>query len=342
MGKNFPQVTNLKEKPLLFEKTIQLIEESFKYQAPHSFKNDFAPLIDGKNHENCFILIDENENVLAHIGVKEKFITLFETKFSFTMLGGIAVDEKHRGLGHFHTLMSDVLAEKRSDTALFLLWSDQEKLYSKFGFFLCGDQFEFPHLSNAKKDFVQTKLSSLNDGEKKELYEIYETSFQKNYVSFDRSIDDWKTIERISGADLFIKKDNNQITDYFFMNKGQDLNGVVYEYGSLTSWEDVITSAQAYGKVWSALPVQETENHQYQYTLCPSDKKQLIQFIYAYTQGMIKIRDINHIKNEVYFDFNEETLSLELQDFFRGIFGPGAFEELENWKPIYISGLDSI
>jgi hypothetical protein len=29
--------------------------------------------------------------------------------------------------------------------------------------------------------------------------------------------------------------------------------------------EEIIKSAQAYGKVWSGLPVQETENHQYQY-----------------------------------------------------------------------------
>src|SRR5690348_1673561 len=110
MGNIFP----LKEKPSCFEATIKLIEKSFDYKSPHSFKTDFAPLIDQSNHQNCFIYIDENEHVLAHIGVKERIITLGKKKFTVCLLGGIAVDEKRRGEGIFQTLLQDVLAEKRS------------------------------------------------------------------------------------------------------------------------------------------------------------------------------------------------------------------------------------
>ena len=148
MGNIFP----LSEKPSCYEKAVKLIEKSFEYKKPFSFETDFAPLIDKSNHKNCFIYIDENENVLAHIGVKEREITLQGKTFSVCLLGGIAVDEKRRGEGLFQTLLQDVLAEKRSDTTFFLLWSNLEKLYNKFGFHLAGTQIELP--SN-KEEFEQ-------------------------------------------------------------------------------------------------------------------------------------------------------------------------------------------
>jgi hypothetical protein len=55
------------------------------------------------------------------------------------------------------------------------------------------------------------------------------------------------------------------------------------------------------------------------------------------------IRDINPLKQEVYFDFGDELLGLELEEFLRGVLGPGVFEELgAELKPLYISGLASI
>ena len=88
MGKIF----RLSEKPSCFAATLKLIERSFGYKDPHSFEIDFAPLIDKSNFENCFILLDESEKVIAHIGAKDRTITLGNEKFIFTMLGGIAVD----------------------------------------------------------------------------------------------------------------------------------------------------------------------------------------------------------------------------------------------------------
>ena len=254
MGKNFPQIMTLKDKPSCFEKTVQLIEKSFHYQPPNHFQTDFAPLIDESNHNNCFILIDENENVLAHIGAKEKFVELNGNKHSICLLGGIAVDEKNRGEGHFQSLMQEVLAEKRSDTATFLLWSDLEQLYRKFGFYLCGNQFEVDQAESIA-GFSVTKYHSLTAAEKKNIQELYQSSFAQTYLSLERSDNDWNMIQKINSADLFIKKQADKITDYFFMNKGQDLPGVIYEYGSTRQLDHLIREAHHYGKVWMGLPL---------------------------------------------------------------------------------------
>jgi predicted N-acetyltransferase YhbS len=336
MGKIFP----LSEKNSCYEATIRLIEKSFQYKKPNSFEIDFAPLIDKSNHQNCFILIDENENVLAHIGVKERFLTLGNKKYSITLLGGIAVDEARRGEGIFQTLFQDVLAEKRSDTTLFLLWSDLEKLYNKFGFHLCGTQFEISK-TKVKSSFTKTTFSSLSNDEKKEIKTLFTNSFAKTYLTPERTQADWDLIQKVTSADLFIRKNGNAISDYYFMNKGQDLPEVIYEYGSQGELTTLLEEISAYGKVWIGKDLLASENLQYQCFMSPGDTRLFTQFIFELTNQQFAIRNINLMKQEVFFDFNEETLSLELPDFLRGVFGPGAFEEIEV-PSLYISGLDSI
>lgn len=342
MGKNFPQVKSLKEKPSYLEKTLQLIENSFNYQSPYSFEIDFAALIDQSNHHNCFVFIDENENILAHVGVKDRVIKINDTLFTISMLGGIAVDEKHRGQGHFQTLIQDVMAEKRSDTALFLLWSDQEKLYNKFGFHLCGGQYELSEIKSDIKEFKKTTYSQLSSDHQQQIQNLYQSSFEKTYLTSNRNIEDWKLIEKITSSELFIKEINGKIISYFFKGKGQDLTDIIHEYGTINEIASVLKEARAFGKVWTGAPFIEDGQEQYQFMSAIGDKKLFADFIRAYTKEIIIVREVNPIKQEVYFDFNGETIVLNSEEFLRGIFGPAPFEELGEIKPIFISGLDSI
>lgn len=341
MGKNFPQVVTLKEKSHLFEKTIKLIEDSFQYKGPFSFATDFAPLVHPSNHHNCFILIDENENVLAHIGTSERIITISGRSFPICLLGGIAVDEKNRGQGHFQTLMQDVLAEKRSDVCFFLLWSNQEKLYKKFGFYLCGGQFELAP-KESTVEFKKTTYQQLDSHFKKDVQSLYESSFRATYLSLERSAEDWNKLATITSSDLFYREDNGHIQEYFFKGKGQDLSNVIHEYGTQGQIVELLKRIQGYGKVWMGAPYVEAQEAQYEFMLLPADKRLFSEFVLQYTNGLMSIREINVMKQEVFFDFNEETLVLEVEEFLRGVFGPGPFEELGEMKPLFLSGLDSI
>lgn len=341
MGKNFPEITNLKARPHLLAKTLQLIEESFEYQSPHKFQTDFAPLVESSNHQNCFILIDEEENVLGHIGAKEKKIKINNQDFQITLLGGIAIAKEHRGKGFFQDLMQDVLAEKRSDTALFILWSDLEKLYHQFGFFLCGNQFEVPQKKSIQQ-YTKTTYHELSSPDKKSIQELYQKSFSYLYHTLERSSDDWKAIELITSAELYIQKNNNEITSYFFMNKGQDLQGIIYEYGTTKDINHLINECSSYGKVWMGYPIIETDILQYQFFLGLGNTSDFKKLVSALSNNQVSIREINIMKQEVFFDFNQELLSLQTEDFLRGLIGPGIFEEFGEMKSIFISGLDSI
>lgn len=334
-------IYRLSEKPSCFEATIKLIEKSFQYKRPNSFQVDFAPLIDKSNHHNCFILVDENEKVVAHIGAKEKIIILKNEKFPVILLGGIAVDESRRGEGHFQTLFQDVLAEKRSDTSLFILWSDLEKLYNKFGFHLCGSQFEITG-EKTESPYIKTTFASLNADERKQIEDLYSKSFAKEYLTFERTTDDWNLIAEITSADLFLQKHNGRVESYYFQNKGQDLPGIIYEYGSKNDMSAFINEISGYGTLWTGKEILPTEHNQYQFFMSPGDTRLFSRLILKLTNEQFSIRDINLMKQEVFFDFNEETLSLELPEFLRGVFGPGVFEELNEIRPLFISGLDSI
>lgn len=331
-------ITTLKAAPHLYKATLSLIEKSFHYQSPNSFDVDFAPLMNESNFHNCFIIIDESENVIAHIGVCERTIA----GSTVAMLGGIAVDEARRGEGHFQELIQDVIAEKRSDVAFFMLWSDQEKLYKKYGFHLCGTQLEISQ-SEGEKKFTKTKLNSLNEKQLQEVKNLFKTSFAITYSTPERTDQDWKQLSLITSAELYIKEDATGVTSYFFMNKGQDLQGVIYEYGSKGDMGKHVEEISAYGKVWIGSDFLSSDEIQFQFFMAPADTKLFAEFIANYTGRQILIRDINTMKQEVYFYFGEELLSLETEDFLRGVFGPGIFEEIEKeLKPLFISGLVSI
>jgi predicted N-acetyltransferase YhbS len=336
MGKIFP----LSEKPSYLEETLELIEKSFQYNGPFRFEIDFAPLIDKSNHHNCYIFLDENERVIAHVGAKDRTLNLNGRSHRFTLLGGIAVDKDLRGTGIFKELFQEVLDVKKSSTSFFLLWSELEKLYNKFGFFLCGNQFEKTQ-QRANSPFQKTKFISLSIQEKEEIKSLYKDSFSRVYLTPERSVEDWKLIEMISSADLYLRKEGLAIQDYYVMGKGQDLTDIIYEYGSKNNLPELINNISCYGKVWMGTELVPCQNIQYQFFMRPGDLGLFTDLIFDITQKKFSIRNINFLKEEIYFDFEGETLSLKIQDFLRGIFGPGIFEELEV-IPFFISGLDSI
>ena len=96
------------------------------------------------------------------------------------------------------------------------------------------------------------------------------------------------------------------------------------------------------GNLWSAVPLHADDEAQYQFMLCPGDNRAFGDLVSTFTKGLMKLEGVSSVKQEIYFHFNDELLGLETEEFLRGVFGPGPFEELGELRPIFISGLDSI
>ena len=323
--------TTLKENADFFQQTLQLIEESFNYSSENSFEIDFYPLMEKNNHNNCHLLIKDKE-VIGHIGVLEKEITIKEESFSIIMLGGIAIASKHRGQGLFTPFFEHVL-NLYKEKSFYMLWSDQIELYEKFDFYPCVDQFEYDQSLEDAEEFIPTKLNTLHSNDIEALSAIYNSQTD---IRITRSLQDWDTLKKITSTDLYIKKENNIIKNYFFMNKGEDLSEVLVEVGSFDDFEEL----KKYGVLWSSEKLEEECDSLYATLIKISNPSSFKSFIRAFTNNLIQIEKIS--KDNITFNFESSIMELETNEFLTGVFGPNKFEELQDLKPFYISGLDSI
>lgn len=324
--------TNLSQSPVYYKDTIKLIEKAFDYSAANKFDIDFYPLMTKSNHSNCHIMIIDDE-VVAHIGVLKQNIELNNEVFSIAMYGGIAVSENHRGKGLFKELFQKVL-EQYKEAAFHLLWSDQLAMYERFGFYPAIEQIEFNESLEDAESFIPTKLKELKKQEIEQLNNIYKKTKE---LRIKRTLADWEILKNIESADLYIKKENDVITNYFFMNKGEDLTGVVYEIGDFKDIEEI----NKFGITWSPYDFNNTEvDRLYAGVTKIGNQKIFSKFIHNYTQKMITIHNID--SESVELDFEKNNYTLPIAEFLTGIFGPGRFEELNKIPPLYISGLDSI
>lgn len=326
----------LKDLPQKREETISLIERAFDYSSINSFETDFYPLMRTENASNNYILIEDNI-VIGHIGVLYKSLVINEKSFLIPMLGGIAIAENYRGKGKFKPFFKEVLA-KLEDSPFSLLWSDKIDLYKSFNFYPCIEQYEYTGSEDLDNpNFIKMKLSQLTDNELLELESIYNQASELRYT---RTQDDWIELKYITSSDIYIKRDNKKITNYFFMNKGEDLTDIIYEYGLLEDIEEIST----YGILWSpwSFDVDDEEHKSLLYAamLKVNNLERFQQFISLYTDEMIMVNSAKD--QEVQFTFEEKKMKLSEADFVQGVFGPNKFEELENTKKILISGLDSI
>lgn len=329
-------IKTLKELPHKREETIRLIESAFDYSSCNSFAVDFYPLLDKKNATNNYLLLAEDE-VIGHIGILYKTLKLEEKNFSIPMIGGIALASSHRGSGKFKLFFNEVLSSL-SESAFTLLWSDKIELYESFGFHPCLEQFEYTGSTELDNPaFIKMKLAQLNDNEIQQLSELYNQSPELRY---SRSLNDWRQLKEITSSDIYVKKIGDLICNYFFMNKGEDLTDVIYEYGSIDDIEEIST----YGILWSPWSFEvENEEHKtvlYAALLKVVDMENFKSFISLYCNDIIRLEGIE--SGEVSFIFESKKMKLSIKDFLCGVFGPNRFSELDALKKISISGLDSI
>lgn len=321
--------TNLKDSPQYKDQTLTLIESAFGYDKKYSFAIDFYPLMSEANAHQQYIYIDNNE-VVAHIGVKNKTLKVKSHTYHFNMLGGIAVHPDYRGKGLFKSLLSEVEKQFSKKIVFSLLWSDQIDLYKKYHYYPCLTLNEYAQSSSPTK-YPAIKLNQMSQADLKYLKEIYNQSSHLRPVRTDH---DWEDLLSITSCDLYLVLKEDKIFNYFFMNKGQDLTGIIHEYGFLN--EDILPEISAYGKIWSPLSLKQEHTNLFGAML----KIQNTNFFKDFVSQYCHI-DIVSIDDYVDFTFNEQAHSCSVEEFLLGVFGPGRYQEITA-PYLFIPGVDSI
>ena len=316
------------------KETLSLIEKCFEYSPENSFAIDFYPLMKKSNHQNCFILIEENK-VCAHIACQERSFEINGEQFKVLFLGGICVDPSTQGKGLFRKIY-EFVEDQFKDMALMFLWSDKLDLYEKFGYYPVFSQYQYKQTGNNNSSYSQISFKDLSTSELNQIKSLYNNN---NEIRTARTDEDWDNIAQITSAKLFIKKNAEGIENYFIKDKGQDLQEIIHEYGKDSS-ED-IKEISNYGTVWSAKAVEELNPQELFGSLIKiGNPKVFADLVAKYTNSFLEVEKVD--QSLVHFKFDDQTMSTSIDEFLQGVFGPGQYQELSGTIPLFICGLDSI
>lgn len=329
------KITTLNERPDKYGEVLKLIHECFRYDRTNNFAIDFFPLMKPENHRNCCIVLDDQDRVLGHAAVNERCFSFKETSHPVLLIGGVCVAPNARGKGLLHQLMRYIF-RAYPHYALHILWSEKNEMYQQYRFYPCMQLIELDQTLGKSETFEQRKFHLLSQSEKSQIRQIYHNAGE---LRVHRNDSHWHDIENIKSSDLFIKRscsDRDKIENYFFMNKGQDLTGIIHEYGSLEDLNDM----RHYGKIWAiGEELKEFGQTLYGALFRIADPLLFKSFVEALTDKKILIQEIDEF---VDFEFQGRNYHSYHMEFLQGIFGPGHFKELLPLPSLFISGLDSV
>ncbi len=233
-------IFTLRNHPELLTDYVSLVEVAFGYgpYEAHRFEQDFYPLLAEFNWENCYGLVSREGECTATIAAYDRSLIYKGEEVVVTILGAIAVAPKCRGQGYFKQLIHSVMELKRPQTDLFLLWSDKEEMFQKFGLQRAFEQtiyFKNESLANVGMDISEKKLCDLTDDEWAMVQAAFDQKYGKiNHLSRSHQ-NYWKHMRAMSSVKCGLMKTRAQSSHfigYYFVGKGKDLPGIVHEWAA--------------------------------------------------------------------------------------------------------------
>ncbi|MBG09370.1 MAG: hypothetical protein CME68_11465 [Halobacteriovoraceae bacterium] len=347
---NLMIITNLNEKPELFEQTLNLIEDSLGYFEPYRFDIDFHPLMEKMNWKNNYVIFDQKNNlVVSHIGVNVRILKNSFMTSPIALLGGISVHRDYRGKGLFKKLMDYVVSKFNKKVSLFILWSDLKELYNKFNFYEAGIVFQTGNMNLSENKsielfFEKTKLSSLNKSEIQELKLIYESYSEENLTYIERGDEHWDMLKNITSCDLYLFKRKGKIQGYFFANKGLDLQNIIHEIGIKNSFKKEFLDHISPYKLWLPEKLNHNEDFSKNTFLAffkVGSKKLFKELVHQLSNKNIVVKNIF---NESILYIDRDVQKKESIEYFLNYLlnRTDKFETNFISNPIYFSGLESI
>lgn len=347
-------LTNLSERPDCYNDFVALIEHEFHYNQnstnTHQFEIDFAPLVDTSNFENCYFYYNkQTDTVIATMAISHRNLIKKNFTFSVGIIGGVSTHFDFRKMGLFSKLLDHVICKNADKCGLFLLWSEHNELYGKFSFFRTGGSVQTGINAFAREfapqGFIKTTFASLSENDFFEIQKLYSQFNEKYFFTIKRTQNNWEIIRKMESIDLYIKKnDQDEIIQYFCVNKGKDLIDIIHEVASTPeNYLNLVANLSKF-KLW--LPESElslSPNKELFFTLLAriGDLNILNEFISKVTSGNIFILDLND--NKVIYQYKESKYVHSHQDFLQYLFGPRPLQEFASYNlSIYIPGIDSV
>src|SRR5690606_28975779 len=139
---------------------------------------------------------------------------------------------------------------------------------------------------------------------KRQLHKLYHNQSETRVHRDDAH---WKKLEGITSSKLFVKRQGDKIVNYFFKDKGEDLNDIIHEYGSISELE--LREMIAHGTVWTPQNFANLESDVLFGALVKiGNQHSFKQFVHDYTRGYFQVEKTDDAL--VHFSFGENSLSM--------------------------------
>lgn len=234
---------NLADHPDKIQSYVKLIEKSFSYSAPYSFLVDFYPLVNSGNYRNCFMLLDEDENIIATCAAQKRDVVV-KSHFPIYFMGGISVKENLRGKGVGGQMVRNALS-CLEDHAWVGLWSEKKTFFNNLDFHDFGEQYFLPkNYLSPLGDKVSTKIIPINklNDQQWNYWKATYAHLTQSFITVIRTEKDWSNIAQISSAYYVELCIENKLIGYAVVHKGMDLQNVVHEFYSEKKFEELALS----------------------------------------------------------------------------------------------------
>ena len=342
------QVCTLESRPELYNEVVDLIEKSLNYSSDNNYEIDFLPLMDVANQKHIHIF-HEQDTIFGVIGCYPTHLEHESHQVPVVFIGGICIDEQFRGKGLFKIFFEHILNLYQEQCALFFLWSDLHELYSKFNFVPAVTQYEslgsWSKLRQEINNYGFQQIFPERDHDLhlwKQIPALWENT-TKNWWRIGRDENKWIQILRMHSCHKFVRLNSDgQVQDYFFVNKGEDLDGVIHEIGSIYPLQH-LQAELSIGRVWTPDHFRDQEHFKEGNSslVRMGSLKMLVDFFKHFTDGMVT--DMSYEEGYFCFNFQGKLFKVSSDEFIAGILGPFPFAELPAHKnPIFIGGVDSI
>lgn len=314
------------------------IEKAFHYKDGNSFNTDFFQLMKESNHNNCHLLLDEKENLIAHIGVRPVTLHYKGQELKTLLLGGIVTKEEFQGKGHFKELYNHIKSIYKDNYSLAILWSDNMSVYKKLGYSQFGLTAVIGDTPSTEEEIKRRGYQDISIQEipKDKLAKKYNESY-KETISIKRSLTEWNDIQKISSMKIYM----NEYDDYLFFEKGQDLKGIIHECSFANNKEELSKFKGL--QLLNPTPLDDDSFYIHLAWGKIINTSDFSKFLSAITNGQVSISEFLADSNKITLTINNESYLFKREELLPLLFGPEQAIELQSLIPqIYITGADSI
>ena len=240
-----PQTTDDYEvRNALLARSLRETPTSWKYESEY-------PLVLSPASSNTSWCLHTAGKIVAHANLwpRELLNVSPERVMRIGLIGNVATDSNHRGLGLMSAMFSHLekIAQSQGIQAL-VLWSDLLEFYQNLGFSSIGREVRFSLTSNPKITHTgvnQCSVETLSDLDLAEMLELR----PKQEWSIQRSLDEFRALLRIPNTSLFIRRKNSRVSAWLLIGKGSDMQGVIHEWGANKA-EELIQDIQSILGTW--------------------------------------------------------------------------------------------